>query len=164
MFESEWYFSVPVSVVGNRCVGNGGSDSRNGSDEGEYFAAHVAKREARVERVVDEYGRFQHHQEVADCQVHDEDIWRRPQRFSSVRKLTHNCTDHDELKCFNSIVKDEISIKYDINYFLNDKFLRGRRFVKKKINTFQLPGFRRSIFKTKNSKRLHDKKGFSCNV
>lgn len=64
-------------VVRNASIRRTSTDSRQGSDEGKDLAAKVSQREAPRKRVVDENGRLDHHQEVTDRQINDENVGRR---------------------------------------------------------------------------------------
>jgi hypothetical protein len=72
---------IPVTVVSYAEVGSRLRNARHGADSGENLAIKLTQGEAVVERVVDENRRFQHHEEVSDCQVYHEHVGRRAKRL-----------------------------------------------------------------------------------
>lgn len=74
---------IPVTIVSDRSICDGSADTGQRADYPEDLTAEIAEGEARVERIVDEDRRLDHHQEVADRQVDNEHVGRRSQRFRS---------------------------------------------------------------------------------
>ena len=73
--------TVPVAIVSDGGVGDGGTGSDVSAQQAEDGAAQPAKDGPFVEAVDDENRRLDHHNEIADSQVEDQDVAGRLQLF-----------------------------------------------------------------------------------
>lgn len=65
---------IPISIVSYCRIRHRGTDASQGTDEPEYLTSQVAQGETSVEGIVYKDGCLDHHEEVADREVHDEHV------------------------------------------------------------------------------------------
>lgn len=69
---------VPVSVISDDGVVDGGPDAGNGAEKSVDVAALLPTDGSLEERVGDEHGHVEHHEQIKQGQVHDEEVGSRP--------------------------------------------------------------------------------------
>jgi hypothetical protein len=75
---------IPVTIVGDGRVGDGRTRADIGAQQTEDGAAQSAENGSLVEAVDDEDGRLDHHDEIADGQVENQDVAGRFQLFGPI--------------------------------------------------------------------------------